>query len=97
MQGNLTKKDIEQLIAESDRAMVLVMPFENSLIIVGLTGIEIKELAAYFIKEKKPHPLYGIKIYIDATNSTINKIEIKHDNRLGNLSKRNINEDFIGW
>ena len=53
-----------------------VMPFENSLIIVGLTGKEIKTLAEYIIKEKKPHPLHGMKIYIDKTNLTINKIEI---------------------
>ena len=53
-----------------------VMPFENSLIIVGLTGKEIKTLAEYIIKEKKPHPLYGMKIYIDKNTFAINKIEI---------------------
>ena len=53
-----------------------VMPFENSLIIVGLTGKEIKTLAEYIIKEKKPHPLYGMKIYIDKSTLKINKIEI---------------------
>ncbi len=53
-----------------------VMPFENSLIIVGLTGKEIKTLAEYIIKEKKPHPLYGMKIYIDKNTLAINKIEI---------------------
>ena len=53
-----------------------VMPFENSLIVVGLTGKEIKTLAEYIIKEKKPHPLYGMKIYIDKSTLKINKIEI---------------------
>ena len=55
-----------------------VMPFENSLIIVGLTGKEIKTLVEYIIKEKKPHPLYGMKIYIDKSTSVINKIEINN-------------------
>ena len=55
-----------------------VMPFENSLFIVGLTGKEIKTLAEYIIKEKKPHPLYGMKIYIDKSTSVINKIEINN-------------------
>ena len=55
-----------------------VMPFENSLIIVGLTGKEIKTLAEYIIKEKKPHPFYGMKIYIDKSTSAINKIEINN-------------------
>uniref|UniRef100_UPI004047D5FD 5'-nucleotidase C-terminal domain-containing protein n=1 Tax=Flavobacterium sp. TaxID=239 RepID=UPI004047D5FD len=72
---------IRSVIAKGDvttRTAFEVMPFENSLIIVGLTGKEIKALAEYIIKEKKPHPLYGMKIYIDSTNSTINKIEIKN-------------------
>ena len=55
-----------------------VMPFENSLIIVGLTGKEIKTLAEYIIKEKKPHPLYGMKIHIDKSTLKINKIEINN-------------------
>ena len=55
-----------------------VMPFENSLIVVGLTGKEIKTLAEYIIKEKKPHPLYGMKIYIDKSTLKIKKIEINN-------------------
>jgi 2',3'-cyclic-nucleotide 2'-phosphodiesterase (5'-nucleotidase family) len=54
------------------------MPFENSLIIVGLNGKEIKTLAEFIIKEKKPHPLHGMKIYIDKNTSTIKKIEINN-------------------
>lgn len=72
---------IRSVIAKGDvttRTAFEVMPFENSLIIVGLTGKEIKTLAEYIIKEKKPHPLYGMKIYIDSTNLTINKIEINN-------------------
>lgn len=61
-----------------------VMPFENRLVIVGLTGQEIKILAEYFIKEKKPHPLYGMKVYIDKTSFTINKIEINNQPLIDN-------------
>lgn len=45
-----------------------IMPFENSLVIVALKGEQIEELLAYFISEKKPHPLYGITFTIDKDN-----------------------------
>lgn len=53
-----------------------VMPFENSLIIVGLKGNKVKEMATYLMAEKKPHPLYGIKIFVNKNNLNINRIEI---------------------
>lgn len=53
-----------------------VMPFENTLIIVGLTGEKVKEMADYLMKEKKPHPLYGIKIYVDKNTLAVKNIEI---------------------
>ena len=77
----LNNGGIRAIIPKGDvttRTAYEVMPFENSIVIVGLTGKEIKTLAEYFIKEKKPHPLYGMKIYIDKTTSTINKIEINN-------------------
>ena len=70
---------IRAIIAKGDvttRTAFEVMPFENSLVIVGLTGRELKILAEFFIKEKKPHPLFGMKIYIDKASLAINKIEI---------------------
>lgn len=77
----LNNGGIRTVIAKGDvttRTAYEVMPFENSLVIVGLTGKEIKTLAEYFIKDKKPHPLYGMKIYIDKTTLAINKIEINN-------------------
>ena len=53
-----------------------VMPFENSLIIVGLKGSKVKEMATYLMTEKKPHPLYGIKIFVNKDNLNVNRIEI---------------------
>ncbi|WP_317045843.1 5'-nucleotidase [Flavobacterium pallidum] len=41
-----------------------VMPFENSLIIIALKGEQLQEIAAYIIKEKKPHPLSGLTFTI---------------------------------
>jgi 2',3'-cyclic-nucleotide 2'-phosphodiesterase (5'-nucleotidase family) len=52
-----------------------VMPFENSVIVVGLSGLKIRELADYVIREKKPHPIFGLKIFIDK-NTEITKIEV---------------------
>lgn len=43
-----------------------VMPFENNLMVIALKGDQIREMAEYLIKEKKPHPLSGVKIYLDS-------------------------------
>lgn len=72
---------IRAIIAKGNvttRTAFEVMPFENSLIIVGLKGKEIKKLAEFVIKDKKPHPLYGMKIYINKTSQKINKIEVNN-------------------
>lgn len=67
------------------RSAYSVMPFENSLYIVGLTGKEVKVLAKYILSEKKPHPLHGLKIYVNR-NLEINNLEINQkivdDNQL---------------
>ena len=53
-----------------------VMPFENSMIVVALKGSIINEMVEYLTKEKKPHPLSGIKIYLNS-NLSIKSILIK--------------------
>ncbi len=60
--GNITKRNAFE-----------VMPFENSLIVVALKGKEIMEMAKHIIKEKKPHPLNGLKIFLNKEN-TITKV-----------------------
>lgn len=45
-----------------------IMPFENSLVVIALRGREIKELIAYFVKEKQAHPLAGLTFTIDKNN-----------------------------
>ncbi len=56
-----------------------VMPFENSLIIVGLKGFQIKDLANHILKENKPHPMYGIKIFSYKDSRTLHKVEINNE------------------
>ena len=41
-----------------------IMPFENSLIIVALRGEQVREMADYIAREKKPHPLSGMRIVL---------------------------------
>lgn len=55
--GNITKRNAFE-----------VMPFENSLIVVALKGVQIKALAQHIITERKPHPLNGLKIYLNENN-----------------------------
>lgn len=42
-----------------------VMPFENNMIVVALSGIEIRSLVDYLTQERKPHPLSGLKVIIN--------------------------------
>ncbi|PZR20035.1 MAG: hypothetical protein DI539_12100 [Flavobacterium psychrophilum] len=45
-----------------------IMPFENSVKVVALKGIQIREMAAYIAREGRAHPLSGITITLDANN-----------------------------
>ncbi|WP_309641599.1 5'-nucleotidase [Flavobacterium sp.] len=45
-----------------------IMPFENSLVVIGLKGEQIEEMLQYIITEKKPHPLSGMTFTIDKNN-----------------------------
>jgi 2',3'-cyclic-nucleotide 2'-phosphodiesterase (5'-nucleotidase family) len=49
-----------------------IMPFENSLVVIALRGTQIRELIAYFIKEKQPHPLAGLTFRIDKNKEAKN-------------------------
>ncbi|WP_313807555.1 5'-nucleotidase [Flavobacterium sp.] len=55
-----------------------IMPFENSLIVIELKGIQIREMAQYMLKEKKPHPLTGMKIIANKSDLTIKTILINN-------------------
>jgi 2',3'-cyclic-nucleotide 2'-phosphodiesterase (5'-nucleotidase family) len=49
-----------------------IMPFENTLIVVGMKSEQIIEIADYIIKDKKPHPLAGMTFTIDKNNQPKN-------------------------
>ena len=59
-----------------------VMPFENSIVIVGLKGDNIKELINYLTKAKRAHPISKLKIEIDQnyqiTETSINNQPIDY-------------------
>ncbi|NHN24590.1 hypothetical protein FIA58_002780 [Flavobacterium jejuense] len=65
---------IRSIIPEGNitsRTAFEIMPFENSVMIVGLSADEVRTLAAYFLKEKKPHPLAGLTIYTDSSETNV--------------------------
>jgi 2',3'-cyclic-nucleotide 2'-phosphodiesterase (5'-nucleotidase family) len=53
-----------------------IMPFENSVKVIALKGIQIREMAAYIAREGRPHPLAGITITLD-TNNQVTAIAIQ--------------------
>ncbi|MGQ2984718.1 5'-nucleotidase C-terminal domain-containing protein [Flavobacterium sp.] len=54
-----------------------IMPFENSLVVIALKGEQIREIADYLIKEKKPHPLAGMEIRLDKDATIVKGITVK--------------------
>ncbi len=52
-----------------------IMPFENAVVILELKGSQIYALINQFIVDKKPHPLSGLKIYLNKDYS-LNKIMV---------------------
>lgn len=66
---------IRAIISKGDvtaRTAYEIMPFENSVIVVGLKAEQIREIADYIIKDKKPHPLSGMSFTIDKNSKAKN-------------------------
>ena len=42
-----------------------LMPFENQILLLKLKGDIIMEMVEYLIRERKPHPIYGLQINLD--------------------------------
>lgn len=53
-----------------------IMPFENSAIVIALKGEQLKEMADYIARERKPHPLSGMRIVLDA-NGLVKNISVQ--------------------
>lgn len=49
----------------SARTAYKVMPFENSIIVVEMKGVDVKKLISYLQKSKKAHPIAGLKLIVD--------------------------------
>ncbi|MBP2830868.1 5'-nucleotidase C-terminal domain-containing protein [Aquimarina sp. U1-2] len=47
------------------RTAYQVMPFENSVVVVEMKGIQVKKLVAYLQKSKRAHPISGLKLTVD--------------------------------
>ena len=54
------------------RSAFEIMPFENSLVVIALRGVQIRELITYFIKEQQAHPLAGLTFQIDKNKQATN-------------------------
>ena len=66
---------IRSIIPKGDvttRTAFEIMPFENSVVAIALKGSQVKEIADYIIKEKKPHPLSGMGFTIGKSGEAKN-------------------------
>lgn len=75
----LNSGGIRSIIPEGNvtsRTAFEVMPFENSLFVVGLKGSKIKEMGIYLMADKKAHPMHGIRFFVDKNDLTVKRIEI---------------------
>lgn len=66
---------IRSIIAKgpvTTRTAFEIMPFENSLKVIALKGTQLREMADYIAREKRPHPLAGITITLDANGMVKN-------------------------
>ena len=54
LRANINKGNV------SVRTAFEVMPFENTALVLALSGQNIQEMANFILKDKKPHPLSGI-------------------------------------
>lgn len=54
-----------------------IMPFDNLLFVNELKGTEIREMANYLLKEKKAHPLSGLKIIVDKNTMSIKSLLVR--------------------
>ena len=48
-----------------------VMPFENSLVVVDLKGVQVKELLDYLARNKRAHPISKLHLAIDNNNNIV--------------------------
>ncbi|WP_250432648.1 5'-nucleotidase C-terminal domain-containing protein [Hanstruepera flava] len=65
---------IRSIISKGDitiRTAYEIMPFENSIVVVGLKGERINELINYLTQAKRAHPISGLKLTVDEAFNVI--------------------------
>ncbi len=72
-----------------------IMPFENSIVVVGLTGNEITTLANYIISEQKPHPLFGITIYTKKKEDKLIRVVLYSEHVIPNKTYYIATSDYL--
>ena len=60
----------------SARTAYQVMPFENSIVVVELSGKSVMEMIAFLIQSKRAHPVAGIQIILDK-NDQLKSLQIQ--------------------
>jgi len=69
--------------AITSRTAYQVMPFENSIVVVEMKGIQVRKIIQYLQKSRKAHPISGLKLTVDRdfniVNAFINGKKIKDD------------------
>jgi 2',3'-cyclic-nucleotide 2'-phosphodiesterase (5'-nucleotidase family) len=48
-----------------------IMPFENEVVVLEMNGEAVIEMAKFIIKEQKPHPMSGMKIFLDKDSNVV--------------------------
>lgn len=60
----------------SARTAYEVMPFENHVVVVELSGKTVRELLTYLIQDTRPHPISGLQLILDK-NGKINSVTVQ--------------------
>lgn len=63
----------------SEKTAFELMPFENSIVVVKLSGTSINKMIKYLIKAKLPHPIKGLKIVLNK-DYTLSSVLINNSN-----------------
>ncbi|SKB40675.1 5'-nucleotidase [Salegentibacter holothuriorum] len=67
----------------STRSAYALMPFENEIVVVEISGVKIKEMLTYLERAKTAHPVSGVKITMNqnykVTSAKINGRKIDED------------------
>jgi len=70
-----------------------LMPFENKLVVVELSGSRVEELFNYLLKRKEAHPISGMRISLN--NDKLTAIKIQGKNFDANKTYQVLTHDYL--